>query len=67
MWKEDERSDDGDRPPENAIVGQHFNGKLEWHCEEDRQRGREKDCLSDSPSSSHLPHLESKLAPFKCV
>ena len=60
------RRTNGDRP-KNAIVGQHFNGKLEWHCEEDRQRGREKDCLSDSPSSSHLPHLESKLAPFKCV
>ena len=28
---------------------------------------RKSDCLSDSPSSSHLPHLESKLAPFKCV
>ena len=36
---EDELSDDGDRP-KNAIVGQHFNGKLEWHCEEDRQRER---------------------------
>ena len=45
---EDERRD-GDRP-KNAIVGQHFNGKLEWHCEEDRgrERERERDCLSDS-------------------
>ena len=41
MWKEGERSDGGDRP-KNAIVGQHFNGKLEWHCEEDRQREKER-------------------------
>ena len=31
-------------------------------------RERKSDCLSDSPSSSHLPHLESNLAPFQmCV
>ena len=38
------------RPPKNTIVAVHFNGKLEWHCEED----------SPPPPPHHHHHLESQ-------